>query len=66
MNQNALIIKHLKKTGHITQREAMLDYSIQSLTKRISELRQMGMNIKSVFMKHPITKQRYARYELVK
>ena len=65
MTQNQLILKHLKKTGSITQREAIVDYSIQSLTKRISELREAGHNIISHFKYHPITGQRYARYELV-
>jgi hypothetical protein len=64
MTQQELILNHLRKTGSITQREAMIDYSIQSLTKRISELRDLGHNIVSVFRKHPTTGQRYARYTL--
>jgi hypothetical protein len=63
-NQLDIIKRHLKKTKSITQREALLDYSIQSLTKRISELRQQGMDIKTQFKKHPTTGQRYARYSL--
>ena len=38
--QNAKIITHLRATKGLTLREAMLDYSIQSFTKRISELRK--------------------------
>jgi DNA-binding HxlR family transcriptional regulator len=66
MTQLNTIIKHLKrvKTKGISQREAMIDYSIQSLTKRISELRDMGHNIKTIHRKHPVTGQRYARYVL--
>lgn len=66
MTQIDIILRHLKKAKSITQREALIDYSIQSLTKRISELRQMGYNIVSTFKKHPTTGQRYARYTLAK
>lgn len=64
MTQNHKIIAHLKRTGSITQREAILDYSIQSLTKRISELRDAGHTIVSKVKHHPITKQKYVRYEM--
>lgn len=65
MSQNNMILKHLRATKGLTQREAMIDYSIQSFTKRISELRQAGHNIQSVKGKHPITGQRYTRYVLL-
>ena len=64
MTQNTLIINHLIRAGSITQREAMIDYSIQSLTKRISELRGKGYKIKSEKRLHPTTGQRYVRYVL--
>ena len=66
MSQLQTILSHLKRTKSkgISQREAMIDYSIQSLTKRISELRDMGHNIKTIHRKHPVTGQRYARYVL--
>jgi biotin operon repressor len=66
MTQNQKIIAHLKRAGSITQREAILDYSIQSLTKRISELREEGFNIISKVKHHPVTAQKYVRYELAK
>lgn len=62
MTQLETILSHMKRAKSISQREAMIDYSIQSLTKRISELREMGYNIKTVHKKHPVTGQRYARY----
>jgi biotin operon repressor len=62
MSQNDILLKHLRKTRSISQREALIDHGIQSLTKRISELRSLGYNIKTVHKKHPITGQRYARY----
>ena len=64
MTQNQIILNHIKEAGSITQREALLDYSIQSLTKRISELRDTGVNIRTNFKKHPLTGQKYARYSL--
>jgi len=66
MTQNEILFAHLKRTGSISQREALVDYSIQSLTKRISELRDMGLKIVTQHKKHPVTGQRYARYILIK
>ena len=60
--QYDMILKHLKATKGLTQREALLDYSIQSFTKRISELRKRGYNIDGVKSRHPVTGQRYTRY----
>jgi DNA-binding HxlR family transcriptional regulator len=66
LSQVSTLLSHLKrvKSKGISQREAMIDYSIQSLTKRISELREMGHHIKTIHRKHPVTGQRYARYVL--
>lgn len=63
--QHQQIINHLRKTKGLTVREAMVDYSIQSFTKRISELRKLGYRIDGVKGQHPITGQRYTRYVLV-
>lgn len=62
--QHDKIMQHLKKAGSITVREAMVEYSIQSLTKRIQELRELGHNIVSTVKFHPITGQKYTRYSL--
>ena len=62
--QHDKIIAHLKKAGSITVREAMIDYSIQSLTKRVQELREMGYPIVSTVKHHPVTQQKYTRYSL--
>ena len=62
MTQNQKLISHFKKTGSITVREAMIEYSIQSLTKRIQELRDEGYNIISNVKFHPVTNQKYVRY----
>tara|TARA_R110001606_G_scaffold271146_1_gene419725 strand:- start:940 stop:1155 length:216 start_codon:yes stop_codon:yes gene_type:complete len=63
--QNAKIIKHLRATKGLSVRDAMNDYSIQSYTKRISELRKEGYCIEGVKSKHAITGQRYTRYVLI-
>lgn len=64
MTQNQRILKHLEKAGSITVREAIVEYSIQSLTKRISELREAGHNVVSTLKRHPVTGQEYTRYTL--
>lgn len=66
MTQNEQILQHMKRTGSITLREALIDYSVQSLTKRIQELRGLGYKIKSVSKTHPTTGQRYTRYTLLR
>lgn len=63
--QHTKIIQHLKAAKGLTVREAMIEYSISSLTKRINELRTMGYDIESVRKKHPVTGQRYTRYFLL-
>lgn len=64
MTQVEKILDHIKKNGSITQREAYLDYAIQSFTRRIADLREMGYVIRSEPRKHPVTGQDYTRYFL--
>lgn len=64
MRQHDQILKHLETVGSITVREAMVEYSIASLTKRISELREAGYEIISDRKAHKITGQEYVRYSL--
>lgn len=64
MTQEAKVLNHLKTVGSITVREAMVDYSISSLTKRISNLRAEGHNIISNRKRHGVTGQEYTRYSL--
>jgi hypothetical protein len=66
MTQNQMLLGHLRRTGSITMREALLDHGIQCLTKRIQELRDAGWQIKSERKLHPITGQRYTRYRLMR
>jgi hypothetical protein len=62
--QASIILAHMEHTGSITQREAMLDHSVQSLTRRITELQDKGYPINREDKRHPLTGQRYARYSL--
>lgn len=63
MTQLDQIFNHITKNGSITQREAMIDYSIQSFHKRISELRSEGFRIIGELRSHPVTGQKYTRYK---
>jgi hypothetical protein len=62
--QHTLILEHFRKAGSITNREAIIEYSISSFTKRISELVAMGHPIKKDNKIHPVTGQRYTRYSM--
>ena len=64
MKQHEQILNHLRKAGGLSVREALVDYSIQSFTKRISELRKLGYDIIGIPSSHPVTGQRYTRYVL--
>lgn len=63
--QHSKIMNHLRTTGSITVREAMIEYHVSSLTKRIHELREQGIDILSVTKRHPVTGQKYVRYTLI-
>lgn len=62
--QHTNIMNHLRTTKGITVREAMIEYHISSLTKRIHELRELGHKIVSNHKSHPVTGQKYVRYTL--
>lgn len=62
--QARTVLKHIMKAGSITVREALLDHSVQSLPRRIADLREAGFDVKGVWKAHPITGQRYTRYSL--
>ena len=64
MSQEQKVLNHIKTTGSITVREAMIEYHIQSLTKRISNLRAEGHNIISNKKRHAVTGADYVRYTL--
>lgn len=60
------IIKHLNTTGSITNLEAITQYNIMSLSRRISDLEEdWGLHFKRELKSHPVTGQRYMRYHVV-
>ena len=62
--QANIVWRHMNDAGSITQREAIADHSIQSLTRRISEIVAAGIKIEKERKTHPLTGQRYMRYSL--
>ena len=62
MTQVDKLIKHLDTIGSITQREAYLEYDIQSFHRRLSDIRAMGLHLKAVPKNNPVTGQEYTRY----
>lgn len=46
-SQNAWVLARLKSGEALSSRDAVLNYGVQDLPKRISELRQMGYPIES-------------------
>lgn len=65
MTQAEKILNHIRKNGSITQREAYIDYGIQSFHRRLTDLKEAGFKIVGEMKKHPVTKQEYTRYYLV-
>lgn len=60
------ILKHLNTTGSITNREAIVEYNIMSLPRRINDLEQdYGIQFHREMKSHPVTGQRYKRYHLL-
>lgn len=63
--QAQTVLRHIRRAGSITQRQALMDHSVQSLTKAISIINAAGHKTKTTFKRHPLTNQRYAEYTLV-
>ena len=59
------IMQHLQTVGSITNREAIVEYNIMSLPRRILDLEEFGVKINRVRKAHPVTGQRYVRYHLL-
>ena len=60
------VYRHMERTGSISARDAMDDYSMTSATlaRRICDLEVAGFEITRVRKTHPISGLRYTRYEL--
>ncbi len=64
MSQNATIRTHLKVQGSITFVESWTYYRISRLAARISDLRDSGMDIKTVLVPNKSGKGTHAKYIL--
>ena len=60
-----IIMKHLETVGSITNREAIVEYNIMALPRRIKDLEEFGVKFSRVKKAHPVTGQRYTRYHLL-
>lgn len=65
-DQALKVYRHMERTGSISARDAMDDYSMTSATlaRRICDLEVAGFGITRVRKQHPMTGLRYTRYEL--
>jgi len=60
-----IIMKHLETVGSITNREAIVEYNIMALPRRIKDLEEFGVKFSRELKAHPVTGQRYKRYHLI-
>ncbi len=60
------VYRHMNRTGSISAREAMDDYSMTSATlaRRICDLEEDGFKIIRTRKNHPLTGLKYTRYSL--
>lgn len=65
MTQVEKLLHHMKTIGPISQREAYLEYDIQSFHRRLSDIRQMGYTLRPIHKTNPVTGQDYTKYELI-
>ena len=63
-NQLNTIIKHLETVGSISTLEAIIQYNIMALPRRIKDLKEKGYSLNGIRKSHPVTGQRYTRYVL--
>lgn len=56
------IVQHMERTGHITNDAAITYHRIMALPRRIADLKEAGIKIKTERMKHTTTGQQYVRY----
>lgn len=66
--QKEVVLRHLKENGSITSWEAVMEYGILRLSARISELRDEGHEIESVWVTKKMKGEtmRWVKYTLQK
>ena len=58
------LIHHMKTIGPISAREAMIEYHIASLTRRMCDIEELGYKLVKTERLNPVTKNPYTRYGL--
>ena len=64
MSQNYQLAQYLSTGLSISKRAADADMGIQSLSKRVADLREKGMEIVTDYRVNPVTEKKYATYRL--
>lgn len=64
LNQNTLVLKYIKEHGSITNVQAVMHLNCYRLSARISDLRNMGYNIKTTYERNASGDGNHARYTL--
>ena len=59
------LLEHMTKGHSVTQRSALIDFSIAALPRRISDLKERGYQITSKIERNTKTGRNYARYTLI-
>ena len=59
------LIVHMTTIGPISLREALMEYGVQSLTRRISDIREAGFDVVAYPKRNPVTGQEYTKYGLL-
>lgn len=60
--QNEKLIHHMLNIGPISLREALLEYNVTSLTRRVCDIAEMGYKVVKDRRHSPVTGQEYTRY----
>lgn len=65
-DQGRMILRHIRKAGSISAREAMADYGITSATlaRRVCDLEEAGFTVVRTRKTHPMTGRLYTRYSV--
>lgn len=64
-NQVRTLITHFARKKSITNREAIMEYRIMALPRRIADLEEMGWKFHRLHLRNQATGQRYVKYELL-
>lgn len=58
------LVSHMQRIGPISVREAMLEYKVGSLSRRMVDIQEMGYKVVKFDRVNPVTNNVYVRYGL--